>query len=305
MTASPAFVLLVATAGQSAADTAPINCDNCAEWNAFRAPFRVYGNTYNVGVEGLSSVLVVSRSGLILLDGGLPQSAPKIAASVRTLGYRIEDVKWIVVSHPHYDHAGGIAALARMSGAQVAASPRSALVLRAGVVGKDDPQWRADAVHYPPVAKVVELADGGTIKVGEVTLTAHHTPGHTPGSTTWSWRSCDGGRCLDMVYADSVTPVSAPDFRYSDDGPRVEAFRASLQVIGALPCHVLLCPHPDFSQLFERQEARKTAHDRDPMIDPGACRKYASDGAAMLEKRLAKERSASIQRNGGTSPPPR
>jgi metallo-beta-lactamase class B len=290
MLASVALLIAVALANSGTTDTAPIDCDNCAQWNASRAPFRVYGNTYYVGVEGLSSVLVTSRSGSILLDGALPQSAPKIAANLRALGYRIEDVKWIAVSHPHYDHAGGVAALARMSGARVAASPRSALVLRAGVTGKDDPQWRADGlVHYPAVARVVELPDSGTIQVGEVTITAHHTPGHAPGSTTWSWRSCEGARCLDLVYADSVTPVSAPAFRYSDDGPRVQAFRASLQTIRSLPCQVLLCPHPDFSHLFERQEARAGARGPDPMIDPAACRKYADEGTAMLEKRLAKE----------------
>jgi metallo-beta-lactamase class B len=299
MTAAAALLLLIATAAPVAADTAPIECEKCSQWNASRAPFRVHGNTYYVGLEGLSSVLVTSSKGLILFDGGLPQSAPKIAANLRTLGYRIEDVKWIAVSHPHYDHAGGVAALARMSGARVAASPRSASVLRAGVIERDDPQWRpGDPVHYPAVAKVVEVADGGTIQVGDVVVTAHHTPGHTPGSTTWSWRSCERSRCLDVVYADSVTPVSAPDFRYSDDGPRVQAFRASLQTIRSLPCQVLLCPHPEFSQLFERQEARKGAKD-DPMIDPAACRKYADTGTTMLDKRLARERGA--HRDGGTA----
>jgi metallo-beta-lactamase class B len=297
MPAIAALLVVLATASPPAADTAPIACENCSTWNATRTPFRVYGNTYYVGVEGLSAVLVTSPKGHILLDGALPQSAPKIAASLRTLGFRVEDVKWIAVSHPHHDHAGGVAALARMSGANVAASPRSASVLRAGVIGKDDPQWRDDAVHYPAVTKVVEVADGGTIQVGDVVVTAHHTPGHAPGSTTWSWRSCEGSRCLDVVYADSVTPVSAPAFRYSADGPRVTAFRASLQTIRALPCQVLVCPHPEFTRLFERQEARKGAKD-DPMIDPAACRKYADTGTAMLEKRLARERA---QPDGGTA----
>lgn len=300
MVAGAALLVVAAATIQTIPETAPINCENCAKWNASRAPFRIHGNTYYVGVGGLSSVLIASRKGLALIDGALPQSAPKIAASLRTLGFRIQDVKWIAVSHAHFDHAGGVAALARMSGAQVAASPASALVLRAGTIGKDDPQYRADdVVRYPAVPAVVELPDGGGIQLGDVTITAHHTAGHAPGSTTWTWRSCDGPRCLNIVYADSVTPVSAPLFRYSDDAPRVEAFRASLQTIRSLPCDVLLCPHPEFSRLFERQDSRKTIRDHDPMVDPNACREYAERGQLMLDKRLAKERAESRPRDGG------
>src|SRR5690348_3739069 len=105
-----AAVLLLAAAVASSADTEPIKCDRCEEWNASHAPFRVYGNTYYVGTQGLSSVVVRSDRGLALIDGGLPQSAPKIEQSLHTLGFRIQDVKWILISHAHYDHAGGVAA---------------------------------------------------------------------------------------------------------------------------------------------------------------------------------------------------
>src|SRR5512144_3446923 len=102
------------------------SCPSCAEWNAPQRPFRLYGNTYFVGTHGLSAILVVSRDGDVLIDGGLPESAPSIIASVRALGFRIEDVKLILNSHAHFDHAGGIAALQRMSRARVAASAPSA-----------------------------------------------------------------------------------------------------------------------------------------------------------------------------------
>ena len=121
-------------------------------WNAAHEPFRVFGNTYYVGVAGLSSVLVASDQGLILLDGGLPQSAPLIDASIRKLGFRTEDVRLILNSHTHYDHAGGIAALQRVSGAIVAASASGARAIESGGPPADDPQYAfgKEANRFPP-----------------------------------------------------------------------------------------------------------------------------------------------------------
>src|SRR6478735_3186502 len=110
----------------------PKACESCAVWNGVQEPFRVFGNTYYVGVAGLSAVLIASDKGLILLDGGLPQSAPLIDASIRKLGFRTEDLRLIVNSHAHYDHAGGIAALQRFTGATVAASAAGARAIETG-----------------------------------------------------------------------------------------------------------------------------------------------------------------------------
>ena len=119
----------------------PKQCDDCAGWNTPRAPFRVFGNTYYVGVQDLSAILITSDAGHILVDGGLTQSAPLIDANVRALGFRTEDVKLIVNSHAHFDHAGGIAALQRASGARVAASAIGARALVSGMPSLDDPQY--------------------------------------------------------------------------------------------------------------------------------------------------------------------
>src|SRR5499426_653771 len=128
-------------AGQSRlAPDPPKKCEPCAGWNAAQEPFRVFGNTYYVGVAGLSSVLIASDKGLILLDGALPQSAPLIDANIRKLGFRTEDIRLILNSHAHYDHAGGIAALQRASGAAVAASPSGARAIQSGGPPADDPQ---------------------------------------------------------------------------------------------------------------------------------------------------------------------
>ena len=232
-------LLLAVLAAQPSADTAPLACESCAEWNAAQAPFRIHGNSTYVGVGGLSVVLITTSKGLILLDGGLPQSVPLIVSNLRALGRRIEDVKWIGISHAHFDHVGGVAALARLSGARVAASPAAAAALRAGTVQKDDPQaGYGEAMRFPPVAKVakiVEIADGATIRLGDVTLTAHHTPGHTPGGTSWSWRSCEGAQCATIVYADSLNPISAPGFRFGADRAGLERFRRSIETVESCP----------------------------------------------------------------------
>jgi len=273
------------------ADPAKV-CDSCAEWNAEREPFRVFGNTYYVGVAGLSSVLITSKDGHVLIDGALPQSAPLIDAHIRALGFRTEDVKLILNSHAHFDHAGGIRALQRASGATVAASARGAEALERGRPVPDDPQAGLGAVMaFPPVKGVSVVKDGQTLRVGPLAVTAHLTPGHTPGSTTWTWRSCEGDRCLDVVYADSITPASAPGFRYTGDASHpsiVESFRRSIAVIAGLPCDVLLSTHAGFVGI-EEKVARRQKGDEDAFVDANACRAYAEGGVKALDGRVAAE----------------
>jgi metallo-beta-lactamase class B len=285
------LALATATAASPAADETPIQCSHCAEWNAPQAPFRLYGNSWYVGTGGLSSVLIDTGNGLILLDAGLPQSAAEIAAHVRALRHDVREIRWILVSHGHFDHVGGVAALQRMSGARVAASARNAEALRLGGPVQDDPQFGYHST-FPAVKTVVPIADGGSITLGNVVLTAHATPGHTPGATSWSWRSCEGARCLDLVYADSTTAIAADGFRYSGAPAQVAAFRRGLDTLATLPCDVLVTPHPSASRLFERVAARE-AGDADALIDPNACRAYADGGRRGLDARLLDEASDS------------
>jgi metallo-beta-lactamase class B len=270
-------------------------CDACPGWNAPQAPFRVFGNTYYVGVAGLSVVLVTSDQGHLLLDGALPQSAEAIDQHIRQLGFRTEDIKLIVNSHAHFDHAGAIAALQRLSGATVAASPSGARALEAGEPTPDDPQYGfgRKTNQFPRVSRVRVVNDGETLRVGSLEVTAHFTPGHTPGSTTWTWRSCQGTDCRAMVYADSLNAVSAPGFRFSGDGTmpgRVEAFRRSIATVAALPCDVLLSVHPEFSGMAAKLERRAQASGTNPFIDPGACRAYAAAAEQALDRRVTSER---------------
>lgn len=268
-----------------------LECSMCAEWNQPQQPFQVYGNTYYVGTRGLSAVLVTGDQGHVLLDGALPQSAPLIERNIKALGFRMQDVKLILTSHAHFDHAGGIAALQRASGAAVGASAHAAQVLKDGVIGKDDPQYDPkDLLRVPKVARVTALGDGETIKAGGLAITAHMTPGHTPGGSTWSWVSCEKERCLNVVYADSLTAVSAEGFRFSGGAgtPDLSAtFMATFDKVGALKCDVLLSTHPTASGTFDKLAARTGA--RNTFVDSESCRAYAAGARTRFAARLASE----------------
>jgi metallo-beta-lactamase class B len=266
-------------------------CPSCAEWNVAQKPFHVFGNVYFVGTHGLSAILVTSPEGHVLIDGALPESAPLIRANVESLGFRMRDVKLILNSHAHFDHAGGIAELQRASGARVAASAPSAREMTAGAATRDDPQFGL-VLDYPAVHDVRTFAFGDTLRVGPLALVPHATGGHTAGGTTWTWRSCEGSRCLDFVYADSQTPVSADGFLFSDNSTypsAVEDFKRGFATIESLPCDVLLTPHPGVSAMWERIDPA-TGIATAALVDRSACRRYAEGARKALEARLARER---------------
>jgi metallo-beta-lactamase class B len=290
------LALALASGARAQEPVEAVRCTSCDEWNRPQAPFKVYGNTWYVGVAGLSALLVTSPQGHILLDGGLPQSAPLIERNIAALGFRMRDIRLIVNSHAHFDHAGGIAALQRASGAVVAASPSSAQGLRSGTNVKDDPQFDPqDAEQVPKVANVREVADGETLSVGPLRLTAHFTPGHTPGGTTWSWRSCEQGKCADIVYAESLTAVSSDGFHFTGDAqhPDISAlFQASIDKVASLPCDIIISTHPSFTDTFEKLAAKTAAvkPTANPFLAPGGCRAYADEARRSLAERLERER---------------
>lgn len=274
-----------------ASEPAQPRCTNCATWNAEQPPFRIYGSTYYVGPHGLSAILIASPSGHILIDGALPESAQQIENHLRMLGFRLEDVKVILSSHVHFDHAGGIAELQRVTGATVMASPWSATVLTRGGVDPGDPQL-GDIRGIDKVASVKVLHDGETVRVGPLALTAHFTPGHTPGGTSWTWRSCEGERCYNMVYADSVSPVSADNFKFSHNTsyPNVlQDFEKTFAFLDTVPCDVLLTAHPEVAGLWDKMAERKTRKTPDPLVDTGQCHALAEQGRLQLQQRIAKE----------------
>lgn len=265
-----------------------LHCSYCEEWNRPQRPFRIYGDTYYVGPHGLSAILVTSPKGHVLIDGALPQSAPLIRSNIEDLGFRVEDIRLILNSHAHFDHAGAIADLQRASGAEVAGSALSARVLEKGISGPDDPQ-DGELLAFPAIHRVRTIADGETLRVGPLALTAHFTPGHTAGGTSWSWKSCEGDRCLDIVYADSLTPVSADGFLFSRNEKLVKSFEASHAILEQLPCDVVLAPHPDAAGLWQRLEAREKG-EADALIDREGCSRYVASARRLLAKRLESEK---------------
>ncbi|MBP6597605.1 MAG: subclass B3 metallo-beta-lactamase [Arenimonas sp.] len=268
-------------------DTAAIECSACADWNQDRAPFRLHGSSYFVGVEGLSVVAIGTGAGLVLIDAGLPQSVPVIERHLATLGFTLGDVRYVLNSHAHFDHAGGIAAIARRTGATVVASALGAKALQSGRALPEDPQHGyGDDMNFPPVTGPIKvLADGETLRLGTLTLRMIATPGHTPGGSSWTWESCEAGDCRQLVFADSLNPVSAPGFRYGPgDGARMGEFRASVAAVAALDCDLMVSAHPSQSQLFEREAAGQ-------LLEPGACAAYARDAGLRLDARAREEES--------------
>ena len=281
----------------------PHKCEDCPTWNTPREPFQLFGNSYYVGTDGLSAVLVTGDAGHILLDAGLSQSAALIDANIRKLGFKTTDVKLILVSHGHFDHAGGVAALQRFTEATVAASASTADALRRGENTTDDPQFGFGQQFngFPPVARVQALRDRETVTIGKIQITAHMIPGHAPGSAAYTWRSCvpfapatgtANAECLNMAYVDSVTLPSAPGFKYGK--PRLELFRRSLEKVAGLPCDIIVSPHPSFTRIDEklRRRAALNGQGPDPFVDPNGCKAYAAEGLKRLEARAAEEAKA-------------
>lgn len=266
----------------------PLFAGQCKDWDDYNKPappVGIFGNTYLVGTCGISSILITDPAGDILIDGGTEQDADLIAANIRKLGFRLTDVRYILHSHEHFDHVGGIAKLQRMTGAQLVASPAAAAVLNSGMASKDDPQY---GINQPfPAAHVDRIVrDGEQVRLGNTVLVALATPGHTPGALTWHWGSCWRGVCRQIVYADSLSPVSSKDYRFSDHPAYLAAYRSSIAKVGALPCDILVTPHPSASHMIDRLVLGKE------LDDPNGCRDYAAGLTKQLDDRLAKETGA-------------
>ncbi|GLR47326.1 subclass B3 metallo-beta-lactamase [Sphingomonas astaxanthinifaciens] len=257
-------------------------CRGSDDWDKPAPPIRLHGNTYYVGTCGIAAILITDKDGDILIDTGTEKGADLVAANIRRLGFQMGDVKYILHSHEHVDHVGGMARMQQLTGGEVIASAAAAAAFRTGLVADDDPQRGViDPVPRVPVARTVK--DGDTVRVGAIQLTAHATPGHTAGALSWSWVSCDGGVCRSFVFADSLSPVSRDDYRFTDHPELVAAFRSSIAKVAALDCDILLTPHPSASNMAARFAG--TA----PLFDPKGCADYAAAKTRQLDERLAKE----------------
>lgn len=260
-------------------------CGDRDDWNETAPPARIFGNTWYVGTCGISAILITSPRGHVLIDAATEGSAPKIVASIVKAGFRPQDVRWIVTSHEHFDHVGGLAELKRLTGARIAARAPAAAVLRTGQPAPDDSQFGV-LKPFPAVAVERIVAGGDTVGSGDAVLTALATPAHSAGSTTWTWRSCEGRDCRTITYLDSMSSLTDDRYRFTDHPEHVAEARAVFDRIEALPCGVVLTPHPGGAALFQRLAGKAEFMRRDD------CATVARWGRTMLDRQLAREAGA-------------
>ncbi|HXO43595.1 MAG TPA: subclass B3 metallo-beta-lactamase [Thermoanaerobaculia bacterium] len=251
------------------------------------APFRILGNLHSVGASDITSFLLATNRGLILLDGGFVETAPQIRDNIARLGFKPSDVKIVLNSHAHYDHAGGLAQLKAWTGARLFASPGDTPLLEAG--GRGDPLF-GDTLPFPPVKVDHLLRDGEAVTLGDTTLVAHLTPGHTRGCTTWTTRVAEGGRLYDVVFvcSTSVLPgyrlVGHPTYPgIADDYARTFA------TLAALPCDVFLGSHASFYGGSGKARRLLEGAEPNPFVDPQGYRAYLARAEAAFREQLARE----------------
>lgn len=251
-------------------------------WRQPIAPFALADRSWYIGTAGLSAVLVKTDAGAVLIDGGLPQAADMLLAHMRTLGVAPSDLKLILHSHAHIDHAGPIAAIKRATGARLVTNAESAVLLERG--GFDDLHF-GDGMVFPPAHADRIVMDGEVVELGGVAFTAHFTPGHTPGSLSWTWTDTKAGKPLRIAYVDSL---SAPGYKLVGNPrqPRiVDDYRRAFAEVRTLPCDLLLTPHPDASGWKLGESTTPTAL---------TCRAYADRAERAFDKTL-KEQQAAIK----------
>lgn len=252
-------------------------------------PFRIADNLYYVGASDIAAYAIATPSGLILIDGGYESTAPQILANLRTLGFDPKQVKVLVSTHAHLDHAGGLAELKRVTGARLYASRADADLMAHG--GKGD-FFLKDRAPYPPVVADHILKDEEKVSLGGVTLTAHLTPGHTKGCTTWTFPVQVDGRPRQalVLCSNSVLPgyrlVCGPLY------PTIAAdYEASYATWARLPCEVFLASHGQFFGLTEKRAALASGKPN-PFVDPVGCKAFFDRGHAAFEAELKRQKDA-------------
>jgi metallo-beta-lactamase class B len=279
------FVLLLLCPVMAKAQLTP----EWKSWNNPVQPARIIGNLYYVGASDVSAFLITTPKGHILIDGGFDETVPLIQASMKQLGFKIEDVKILLNSHAHADHAGGLATLKQLTGAKLFASKADAELLANG--GKGDFQW-GDRLAFKPVKVDRTFQDKETVELGDVKLTARLTPGHTKGATTWTLKVKQGDKVFDVVI---ISSASIPGYTLTNNSkyPKIiEDYAHTFQVLKSLPCDVFLGPHGNFFGLLEKLERLKKDPNTNPFIDSKGLSAYVETAEKNYLKQLEKERQA-------------
>ncbi len=256
-------------------------------------PFRIAGDLYYVGGAGVTSFLLTGPEGHVLIDGGYPETAPAIMASIASLGFDIHDVKVLLNSHAHSDHAGGLRTLQEASGAELWISEGDADVIAAG--GARDrtlvPQRYLGFLglgRFPAPRIDHRFEDGATIRLGPIELTAHVTAGHTPGCTSWSFPVRDGDRELLAVDICSLTLLPFVSLVEPETYPGIRSdFERSFHTLRSLPADIFLASHSSWFGLERKRLERADAEDpAEPFIDPGGYRSFIDRAEARFREVL-------------------
>lgn len=248
------------------------------------SPFRIADGVYFVGTRGLSSFLITTAEGHFLLDGGLTENADLIARNIESLGYELRDVKFLLNSHAHFDHSGGLAALKKLTGATMVASDGDKMALESGLVpgAEDDPNFAA-----PPVKVDRLIGDGEALILGGVAITARITPGHTRGCTSWTM-TADG---RDILFFCSATVAANRLVNPPQYEGVVADYRATFEKTRSWRPDVFLANHPEFFGMEERR-ARQIAGDDDAFVDADAFHRLMVKLEAAFEKALVEQTAA-------------
>ena len=255
-------------------------------WNKPVPPFRIAGNLYYVGAAEIGSYLITTPQGHFLLDGGFVETAPQIERNIEQLGFKPADVKILINSHAHYDHASGLAELKKVTGAKFVASEGDAELLRRG--GHGDFRF-GDRLAFPPVVPDRIIHDGETIKLGDQVMTAHLTPGHTKGNISWTTRIRDGDKTYDVVFVGSQSSL---DYKFvgqeSYRGIRAD-FEKSFAALHALPCDIFLASHGNFFHFVEKHD-RLLRGDARAFIDPEGYKTYLRETEKDFRDKVARQK---------------
>jgi metallo-beta-lactamase class B len=287
------FVALFPLAGATEAQTLKdLLATYVAAWDKPTEPFKVIDNIYYVGTDGLASYLITSPQGHILVDTAMPEAAPQIKGSIEKLGFKVSDIKYLLNTHAHLDHAGGLAEMKKASGAQVVAGEADKPLLEGGYY----PGQREETLlGFPPVKVDRTVREGDTVTVGEITLTAHETPGHSPGCTSWTLQVKDGDATRSVLIFCSATValnrlVTNPTYPGIIDDYRKTFLRAK-----EMTADVLLAPHPEMYNMAEKR-AKIADGAANPFVNPGEFKAYATTLERAFEESVAKQTAAAQEK---------
>lgn len=254
------------------------------EWSSPVKPFRIAGNIYYVGTKGLAAYLIVSKQGAILLDGTLAKNAALIERNIESLGVPLQRVRLLISDHAHEDHVGALAQIKRDTGARFLASAGDRWALERG-------RPRGDTDYgirrFPPVKVDGIVGEGQTIRLGGIALTAHLTPGHTPGCTSWSTTILDGGARRSVLFLCSITVAGNTLVGNRAYPGIVDDYRATFAKLAAMRADILLTSHPEMADVLVRETRRETGR-ANAFIDPTALPTLVADSRAAFEDALAK-----------------